>query len=68
MAVKTAAIMACCWVEEMVEMWRKRTMEILGSVGVTAMSELDQKGKNEVVKALAAAVKRYEDALNAKES
>jgi recombinational DNA repair protein RecT len=48
--------------------WRERVLHILGTEGAPSMCEADQKQKNAIVKALAAAVKRYREALDAKES
>jgi recombination protein RecT len=55
-------------VDEATEKWRARVMEILGSEGCSTMEELDQKQKNAVVKALASALKRFEEALDKKQN
>jgi recombination protein RecT len=54
--------------EEATEKWRAKVMQLLGSEGVSMMGELDQKGKNQIIKGLAAAVKDYRAALDARES
>jgi hypothetical protein len=54
--------------EEALARWNVKVMSLLGGEGCSTIGELDQKGKNQIIKSLSAAITDYQAALNEKEA
>jgi recombination protein RecT len=54
--------------DEALVKWNAKVVKLLGSEGFSTIGELDQKGKNYIVRSLAAAITDYRAALDAKDN